>query len=73
MSVIAGAHAVVGPYGYSQGEITEAFTAVMSPQGAEEKIIKRILSATGNGQSCKNLRIIASPLFLLNQFPRLAN
>ena len=46
MSFIAGAHAVVGPYGYSQGEIAEAFTAVMAPQGAEGRAIKRIHSAT---------------------------
>lgn len=55
MSLIAGVHAVVGPYGYSQGEITEAFTAVMSPQGAEQKAINRILSATG--VSHRNLAI----------------
>jgi alkylresorcinol/alkylpyrone synthase len=47
MSFVAGAHAVVAPYGYSQGEITEVFTAVMSPQGAGGSAIKRILSATG--------------------------
>lgn len=46
MSFIAGAHAVVGPHGYSQAEIAEAFTAVMAPQGAEGKAIKRIHSAT---------------------------
>ena len=34
MSFIAGAHAAVGPYGYSQEEIIEAFTAVVSPEGA---------------------------------------
>jgi predicted naringenin-chalcone synthase len=47
MSFIAGAHAVVGPYGYSQNEITEAFAAVMSPQGAEREVIDRIHGPTG--------------------------
>jgi alkylresorcinol/alkylpyrone synthase len=47
MSFIAGAHAAVGPYGYSQEEIIEAFTAVVSPEGAHQQIIERIHIATG--------------------------
>ena len=47
MSLIAGAHAVVAPYGYPQEEIIESFTALVSPGGAHQQIIERIHIATG--------------------------
>ncbi len=47
MTYIAAAHAVVGPYGYPQEEIIEAFTAVVSPEGAHRQVIERIHIATG--------------------------
>ena len=47
VTYIAAAHAVVGPYGYPQEEIIEAFTAVVSPTGAHRQVIERIHVATG--------------------------
>ena len=47
VTYIAATHAVVGPYGYPQEEIIEAFTAVVSPEGAHQKVIERIHLATG--------------------------
>lgn len=47
VTYIAAAHAVVGPYGYPQGELTEAFAAIVSPAGAHQKIIERVHIATG--------------------------
>ncbi len=47
MTFIAAVHGVVGPYGYPQEEITEFFTAVVSPGGAHRQLIDRIHRATG--------------------------
>ena len=47
VTYIAAAHAVVGPYGYPQEQLTEAFAAVVSPEGAHKKVIERIHVATG--------------------------
>ncbi len=47
MTFIAAAHGVVGPHGYPQDEITAAFSAVVSPDGAQQQLIERIHRATG--------------------------
>lgn len=47
MSHIAAVHGVVGPHGYPQGEITEAFATVVSPDGSSTDVIHRIHAATG--------------------------
>ncbi len=46
MSVIAAVHGVLGPYSYPQPEITEAFSAVVSPGGDKHDVIARIHEAT---------------------------
>ena len=47
MTFIAAAHGVVGPHGYPQDEITEAFASVVSPDGGQRQLIERIHRATG--------------------------
>ena len=47
MSVIAAVSSVVGPHGYPQREITDAFSEVVSPDGSSKDIIARIHTATG--------------------------
>ena len=47
MSVIAAVHAVLGPHGYPQHELTDAFASVVSPDGSNRAIIERIHKATG--------------------------
>jgi len=47
VTFIAAAHAVVGPYRYSQEEIIEAFTTIVSPEGSHRQVIERIHFATG--------------------------
>ncbi len=47
MAFIAAAHGVVGPYGYRQDEITEVFSSMVSPDGAQRQLIDRIHRATG--------------------------
>jgi alkylresorcinol/alkylpyrone synthase len=47
MSIIAAVHGVLGPYGYPQSEITEAFATVVSPDGSSRDVIERIHAATG--------------------------
>jgi alkylresorcinol/alkylpyrone synthase len=47
MSHIAAVHGVLGPYGYPQSEITEAFATVVSPDGSSRDVIERIHEATG--------------------------
>lgn len=46
MSVIASVHGVVGDHKYSQKEITEIFSKIVSPHGEHEEAIKRIHQAT---------------------------
>ncbi|MBI1351262.1 MAG: type III polyketide synthase [Actinomycetales bacterium] len=47
MSVIAGVDGVLGPFGYPQHEVTDAFAAVVAPDGGSREVIKRIHAATG--------------------------
>jgi alkylresorcinol/alkylpyrone synthase len=47
VTTIAAAHGVVAPHGYPQREITEAFSAVVSPDGSHRALIERIHEATG--------------------------
>lgn len=47
MTLIAAAYGVVGPHGYPQEEITEAFASVVSPDGGQRQLIERIHRATG--------------------------
>ncbi len=47
VTTIAGVHGVLGPYGYPQHEITEAFGAVVSPDGGHRAVVERIHAATG--------------------------
>lgn len=47
MSHIAAVHGVLGPFGYPQSEITEAFASVVSPDGGSTDVIHRIHAATG--------------------------
>jgi alkylresorcinol/alkylpyrone synthase len=47
MSQIAAVRGVLGPHGYPQGEITDAFARVVSPDGSSRDVIERIHAATG--------------------------
>ena len=47
MTTIAAVHGVVGPHGYPQAVITDAFAAVVSPTGEHRQVIERIHAATG--------------------------
>lgn len=47
MSLIAAVHGVLGPHGYPQDVITEAFAAVVAPDGGSREVIQRIHKATG--------------------------
>jgi len=47
MSHIAAVRGVLGPHGYPQQEITEAFAQVVSPDGSSTEVIRRIHQATG--------------------------
>ncbi len=47
MTYIAAAHGVVGPFGYPQDVITEAFATVVAPDGEQRPLIERIHKATG--------------------------
>ena len=47
VTTIAAAHGVVAPFGYSQAEITAAFSSVVSPDGQHHALIERIHQATG--------------------------
>lgn len=57
MSLIAAVHGVLGPHRYPQREITEAFAAVVSPDGTSRKVIERIHEATGVQQRHLALRL----------------
>ena len=65
MSVIAAVNGVLGPYGYPQHEITEAFTTVVSPNGSSREVIERIHAATG-----VEYRYLALPL---DEYDRVAD
>ena len=47
MSTIAAVHGVLAPHDYPQAEITEAFAAVVAPNGDKRDLIRRIHAATG--------------------------
>jgi 3-oxoacyl-[acyl-carrier-protein] synthase III len=47
MSQIAAVRGVLGPHGYPQREITDAFARVVSPDGSSRDVIERIHAATG--------------------------
>ena len=47
MSHIAAVQGVLGPHGYPQAEITDAFSTVVSPDGSSSDVIHRIHAATG--------------------------
>jgi alkylresorcinol/alkylpyrone synthase len=47
VTTIAAVHGVVGPHGYAQADITEAFATVVSPSGEHRQVIERIHAATG--------------------------
>lgn len=64
MSRIAAVRGVVGPHGYPQREITEAFSAVVAPAGDKADVIERIHAATGVER-----RYLALPL---ENYPRLS-
>jgi len=46
MPSIAAVHAVLGPHGYPQSEITAAFAQVVAPDGEHRAVIERIHEAT---------------------------
>lgn len=47
MVAIAGVHGVLAPFAYSQEQITRAFGAMVSPDGAHLELVERIHAATG--------------------------
>jgi alkylresorcinol/alkylpyrone synthase len=65
VTFIAATHGVVGPHRYPQEQITEAFAAVVSPNGENRALIERIHQATGVRQ-----RHLAIPL---EAYPHLAD
>jgi alkylresorcinol/alkylpyrone synthase len=66
MTAIAGVHGVLAPHGYPQDEITAAFGAVVSPDGAHRAVVERIHQATGVQH--RNLALPLADYALLDGF-----